>query len=251
MPSLEPPPPPPPPRKLSPRRLTLTPPRPPPPLWRTPQWVEPAEYAHASPDAIVLSCANQTLQALNEAYSGGWVGGWVGVGVGVGCVRVCVCVWGGEGGRESLCAQPRAPPSPPLDPHPHTRTPSHPVAAPLRDLLSRPGHPADDAAFISVDRLGADVRVRSGGEYSVERIGFDGVRGRRGGGRGVCVCVWLRGEYSVERIGFDGVSVLSVQPAGPHVAACTNPPTHPPDRPPPPNPPTPPPTLLPGGGDAG
>ena len=30
----------------------------------------------------------------------------------------------------------------------------------------------DDAAFISIDRLGADVRIRSGGEYSVERLGF-------------------------------------------------------------------------------
>jgi hypothetical protein len=25
---------------------------------------------------------------------------------------------------------------------------------------------------ISIDRLGADVRIRSGGEYSVERLGF-------------------------------------------------------------------------------
>ncbi|KAL4435164.1 hypothetical protein ABPG77_001846 [Micractinium sp. CCAP 211/92] len=47
-------------------------------------------------------------------------------------------------------------------------------SAPLRDLLSRRDHPpADDAAFISIDGRGADVRVRKGGEYSVERIGFD------------------------------------------------------------------------------
>ncbi len=44
---------------------------------------------------------------------------------------------------------------------------------PLRELLSRTHGAADDAAFISIDKLGADVRVRRGGEYSVERVGFD------------------------------------------------------------------------------
>ena len=44
----------------------------------------------------------------------------------------------------------------------------------LRKLLSRANDTAaDDAAFISIDKLGADVRVRRGGEYSVERVGFD------------------------------------------------------------------------------
>ena len=38
--------------------------------------------------------------------------------------------------------------------------------------MSRPGQSADDAAVISVDRLGADVRVRAGSDYSVERLGF-------------------------------------------------------------------------------
>lgn len=42
-------------------------------------------------------------------------------------------------------------------------------------MLSRRDRPADDAAFISIDGRGADVRVRCGGEYSVERIGFDKV----------------------------------------------------------------------------
>ncbi len=40
---------------------------------------------------------------------------------------------------------------------------------PLRELFGN----VDDAAFISIDRLGADVRIRSGGEYSVERLGFN------------------------------------------------------------------------------
>ena len=44
---------------------------------------------------------------------------------------------------------------------------------PLRSMLSRDQGNADDAAFISIDKLGADVRVRRGGEYAVERIGFD------------------------------------------------------------------------------
>lgn len=45
----------------------------------------------------------------------------------------------------------------------------------LKGLLS-PGAPLQDAHIISVDRLGADVRVRKGLEYSVQRIGFREVR---------------------------------------------------------------------------
>ena len=46
-------------------------------------------------------------------------------------------------------------------------------AAAVAAALSRPGEaPADDAAFISVDARGADVRVRRGGDYSVERLPF-------------------------------------------------------------------------------
>ena len=50
---------------------------------------------------------------------------------------------------------------------------------PLRTLLSGGAAPApaDDAAFISIDKLGADVRVRRGGDYSVHRVGFDQVWG--------------------------------------------------------------------------
>ena len=49
-------------------------------------------------------------------------------------------------------------------------------ASGLQQLLARPGAPVDDVLFISVDRLGADVRVRRAGEYSVERLGFASVR---------------------------------------------------------------------------
>lgn len=48
-------------------------------------------------------------------------------------------------------------------------------ASGLQKLLARPGAPVDDVLFISVDRLGADVRVRRSGEYSVERLGFASV----------------------------------------------------------------------------
>jgi len=43
----------------------------------------------------------------------------------------------------------------------------------LRKVLSRKNGPADDAAFISIDKQGVDVRVRRGGDYSVERVSFD------------------------------------------------------------------------------
>ena len=40
-------------------------------------------------------------------------------------------------------------------------------------LLSSPdGSPADDAAFISVDARGADVRLRRGAQYGIERLAF-------------------------------------------------------------------------------
>lgn len=48
----------------------------------------------------------------------------------------------------------------------------------LRKLLAKSNQPADDAAFISIDRLGTDVRVRHGNDYSVERLAFDFVRRR-------------------------------------------------------------------------
>ncbi|EIE20939.1 hypothetical protein COCSUDRAFT_18374, partial [Coccomyxa subellipsoidea C-169] len=46
----------------------------------------------------------------------------------------------------------------------------------LRQALSRPGSAVDDAAFISIDRLGADVRVRRATDYIVERLTFPTVR---------------------------------------------------------------------------
>ena len=43
----------------------------------------------------------------------------------------------------------------------------------LRKLLCRKLRPhVDEAVLISIDKLGADVRVRVGADYSVERIGW-------------------------------------------------------------------------------
>lgn len=42
----------------------------------------------------------------------------------------------------------------------------------LREYLS-PHFSLDDASFISIDATGADVRVRLGSEFNVERLGFD------------------------------------------------------------------------------
>ena len=46
----------------------------------------------------------------------------------------------------------------------------------LRKLLCRKLRPhVDEAVLISIDKLGADVRVRVGADYSVERIGWENV----------------------------------------------------------------------------
>jgi hypothetical protein len=48
-------------------------------------------------------------------------------------------------------------------------------AVELRHLIRQGEREASDAQFISIDRLGADVRARFGTDYSVERVGFDQV----------------------------------------------------------------------------
>ena len=58
---------------------------------------------------------------------------------------------------------------------PSKDTNSNPKLVPedLKKLFGRNNQPAEDAAFISIDKLGTDVRVRHGNEYSVKRLGFD------------------------------------------------------------------------------
>ena len=47
---------------------------------------------------------------------------------------------------------------------------------PLKKLMCRKLRPhVDEAILISIDKLGADVRVRVGSDYSVERIGWQHV----------------------------------------------------------------------------
>ena len=45
----------------------------------------------------------------------------------------------------------------------------------LKRVFSQPDRHVDECAFISIDRLGTDVRVRVGSEYSVERLSFNTV----------------------------------------------------------------------------
>lgn len=47
------------------------------------------------------------------------------------------------------------------------------LASDLRTVLGTPSSPIDELAFISIDGTGADLRVRAGQEFSVERIAFD------------------------------------------------------------------------------
>jgi hypothetical protein len=66
-----------------------------------------------------------------------------------------------------------------------TTNPTHPTAPPptkpkelngeFAEDIARyvdPEAPADEALLISIDALGADVRVRHGPEFNVERLGF-------------------------------------------------------------------------------
>ena len=46
----------------------------------------------------------------------------------------------------------------------------------LARQLSRPDAQVTDVAFISIDRAGADVRLKRSGEICVERLGFHKVR---------------------------------------------------------------------------
>ena len=73
----------------------------------------------------------------------------------------------------------------------------------LKELLS-PYEPleTDDAAIISIDKMGIDVRVRFGHDYNVERVGFNTVSPRvvqKGLGGGEGVAWWLRGTLEDAR----------------------------------------------------
>ncbi|KAG6397696.1 hypothetical protein SASPL_143866 [Salvia splendens] len=48
---------------------------------------------------------------------------------------------------------------------------------PLRELLSKEAEEVDDAAFISIDSRGVDIRVRQGAQFNVQRISFEDGQG--------------------------------------------------------------------------
>jgi hypothetical protein len=111
----------------------------------TVQWVDVAEYASVKPDRIAMVEPHRTLKARPHARS-----------------------------RADRPAQRRRPSG---RGRRRAQVLNERFSESLRDKLSRPQLAADDAAFISIDRLGTDVRVRHGTEYSVERLSFDTVRG--------------------------------------------------------------------------
>ncbi len=45
--------------------------------------------------------------------------------------------------------------------------------AELMKLFASASRPVDELIFISIDALGADIRVRNGSEFMVERISFN------------------------------------------------------------------------------
>lgn len=44
---------------------------------------------------------------------------------------------------------------------------------PLKELLSPDGELLDDAALISIDSKGTDIRVRQGAQFNIQRISFE------------------------------------------------------------------------------
>lgn len=84
------------------------------------------------------------------------------------CLHAGWCLW-------HICAVPHLRPltgcifSPPLL---CSQVLNETFSSELREYLS-PHFSLDDASFISIDATGADVRVRLGNEFNVERLGFE------------------------------------------------------------------------------
>lgn len=89
----------------------------------------------------------------------------------------------------------------------------------LRTALSRPSNMADDAAIISIDRLGADVRVRRATDYIVERLTFSSVHAPSVL-RSACMRICVLG--SAHKTLMRRVAALSTLPR-PVLAACAHP----------------------------
>jgi hypothetical protein len=136
----------------------------------TVQWIEADEYVSSSPDPIATDAPQRTLQVLNEV-----LGAELRESLGVSLDSLD----GGLGGYASD-AEPSSSSSTAADrwaamapdASPEGAMPSA-AAADSGAALAGGLVGIDDAAFISIDALGTDVRVRHGSDFSVERIGFD------------------------------------------------------------------------------
>jgi hypothetical protein len=155
----------------------------------TVQWIEAEEYVSSSPDPIATDAPQRTLQVLNEAL-GSELRSSLGV---ISLSALEGGSWDGAG-ADDPAPTPRAadrpqwrggmdhgPDAAPEGAMPAAQgtSPSSSSSSPSSSASSSGAAMAgglvgiDDAAFISIDALGTDVRVRHGSEFSVERIGFD------------------------------------------------------------------------------
>ena len=130
----------------------------------TVQWVDVGDYIAATPDQIVRSQPHQTLQVtlltLHAALASSCV--WMPITsfhVLMACSPKCIPKFTVQSDRDARTAQ--------------VLNEAHSEG--LRQALSRPKSLVDDAAFIPIDRQGADVRVRRSSEYVVERLTFSTV----------------------------------------------------------------------------
>ena len=139
----------------------------------TVQWVDVAEYASVKPDQIALVEPHHTLKACPHLDQPFW----------------CVC-WSSLSGMAAMAIASAR----------YVQVLNERFSEALRHKLSRPQLAADDAAFISIDRLGTDVRVRHGNEYSVERLSFETVCAASALGSlhaGLQLCTELCGSLSM------------------------------------------------------
>lgn len=140
----------------------------------TVQWIEAEEYVSSSPDPIATDAPQRTLQVLNEVL-GAELRESLGVsldsldgGLGGGALVGGGGAFGGGDAEPSAMDRWAAP----ADASPEAAMPSASAGA-SGAALAGGLVGIDDAAFISIDALGTDVRVRHGSDFSVERIGFD------------------------------------------------------------------------------
>jgi hypothetical protein len=167
----------------------------------TVQWIDADEYVGSSPDPIATDAPQRTLQVLNEVL-GAELRESLGVGLldsldgGIGGLaapaeRAAAASAAAAADRWMISGAPDASPEAAM---PSASFGSVPVSSAAAAGGGNGGGNGgnggnggggtgaamagglvgiDDAAFISIDALGTDVRVRHGSDFSVERIGFD------------------------------------------------------------------------------